>query len=103
MSSLPRQRGVTEFQPKGGCLSLTLTDLGQTISPKCNPYWLPNEILGFAWQGSYYSIHNGAKFSDWLICHNRKCCKGTFKAPCLVALRMLLQLTYCCLHNQCEY
>ena len=34
---------------------------------------------------------------------NRKCCKGTFKAPCLVALRMLLQLTYCCLHNQCEY
>ena len=30
---------------------------------------------------------------------NRKCCKGTFKAPCLVALRMLLQLTYCCLHN----
>ena len=35
--------------------------------------------------------------------NNRKCCKGTFKASCLVDLRMLLQLTYCCLHNQCEY
>ena len=41
----------------------------------------------------------------WVLIHpvNRKCCKGTFKAPCLVALRMLLQLTYCCLHNHCEY
>ena len=30
MSSLPRQRGVTEFQTKGGDLSLTLMVQGQT-------------------------------------------------------------------------
>ena len=30
MSSVPRQWGVTEFQPKAGGLSSTLTDQGQT-------------------------------------------------------------------------
>ena len=34
---------------------------------------------------------------------NRKCCNHTFTAPCLVALRMLLQLTYSSFDNQCEY
>ena len=34
---------------------------------------------------------------------NRKCGQGNFKAPCLVSLRMLLQLTYYCSHNQWEY
>ena len=33
----PRQRGVTEFQPKRGGLSLALMDQGQTNNPKCNP------------------------------------------------------------------
>ena len=60
MSSLPRQRGVAEFQPKGGGLSLTLMDQGQTNNPNCNPYQLPNENLGLAWLGSYYRTHNRA-------------------------------------------
>ena len=37
MTSLPRQRGVTEFQPKRGVLSLALMDQEQTNNPKCNP------------------------------------------------------------------
>ena len=37
MGSLPRQMGVTEFQPKRGGLSLTVTDQGETNNPKCNP------------------------------------------------------------------
>ena len=36
MSSLPRQRGVTEFQPKSGGFSLTLMDQGQTNNPECS-------------------------------------------------------------------
>ena len=50
ISSLPRQVGVAEFQPKGGGLSLILMDQRQTNNPKCSPKWLPNKILGFAWQ-----------------------------------------------------
>ena len=38
---------IKEFQSKRGGLSLTLTDQGQTNNPKCNPYQLLNEILGF--------------------------------------------------------
>ena len=34
MSSLPRQRGVTEFHPKRGVLSLALMDQEQTKNPK---------------------------------------------------------------------
>ena len=67
MSSLPRQRGVTELQPKRGGLSLTLMDQEQNNNPKCNPEQLPNKILGFSWQGSYYSTHNRTKYSDWPI------------------------------------
>ena len=37
MSSLPRQRRVTEFQPKGGGLSLTLMDQGQTNKLNITP------------------------------------------------------------------
>ena len=37
MISLPRQKGMTEFQPKGGGLFLTLMDQGQTNNPKYNP------------------------------------------------------------------
>ena len=46
-------------------------DQGQANNPKCNPLWLPNKILGFAQQDSYYSTHNRAKFSDWHICQTR--------------------------------
>ena len=61
------KRGVTEFQPKKDGLSLSLMDQGQTNNPKCKHNWLPNEILGLSWKGSYHSTHNRAKFSDWLI------------------------------------
>ena len=37
MISLPRQKGMTEFQPKGGGLFLTLMDQGQTNNPKYSP------------------------------------------------------------------
>ena len=37
MSSLPRQRGMTEFQPKRSVLSLTLTDQGQTNNLNITP------------------------------------------------------------------
>ena len=37
MSSMTRQRGVTEFQPKELFLSLTLMDEGQTNNPYITP------------------------------------------------------------------
>ena len=46
MSSLPRQRGVTEFQPERGGFSLTLTDQGQTNNRKCNPSGYPTKFWG---------------------------------------------------------
>ena len=33
MTSMPRQRGVTEFQPKKPCLTPTLMDEGQARNP----------------------------------------------------------------------
>ena len=33
MTSMPRQRGVTEFQPKEPCLTPTLMDEGQARNP----------------------------------------------------------------------
>ena len=56
---------ITQFYPKRGGLSLTLTDQGLTYNPKCNPKQLPNETLRFNWDGSTHSTHNTAKFWDW--------------------------------------
>ena len=54
-------------KPKRGGLSLTLTDQGQTYNPKCNPKRLPNETLGFSWDGSTHSAHNTDNFCDWSV------------------------------------
>ena len=58
-------------QPQNGGLSLTLTSHRQTYNPKCKPKQLPNETMGFSWDGSVHSMHNTAKFSDWLIFQNQ--------------------------------
>ena len=51
------------FTTKGG-LSLTLMSNGQPYNPKCKHKCLPNETLGFRWDGQMYSTHNTAKFPD---------------------------------------
>ena len=58
---------ITLFLPKRGGLSLTLIDQGQTYNPKCNPKQLPNETLGFSWDGSAHSAYNTAKFCNWSV------------------------------------
>ena len=58
---------ITLFQPQKGGLSLTLMIHRQTYNPECKPKQLPNETMGFSWDGSVHSMHNTAKFSDWLI------------------------------------
>ena len=42
-------------------------DQGQTYNPKCYPKWLPNETLGFNWDGSAHSAHNTANVCDWSV------------------------------------
>ena len=54
---------MTVFHPIKGGLSLTLTDQGQTYNPKWDPQWLPNQSLGFGWDGSTHRTHNTMKFS----------------------------------------
>ena len=39
----------------------------ETYNHKCNPKQLPNETLGFNWDGSTHSTHNTAKFCDWSV------------------------------------
>ena len=46
MSSMPRQRGVTEFQPKRVLLSLTLMDQGQTNNHNVIPSSYPMKFWG---------------------------------------------------------
>ena len=64
-------------------------DQGQTYNPKCNPKGLPNETLGFCWDGSAHSAHNTVRCSDWLesvpnqeqvSLVNRKLCKAHFSS-----------------------
>ena len=62
---------ITLFQPQKGCLSLTLMNHRQTYNPKCKLKCLPNENVGFSWDGSLHSAHNTAKLSDWLIFQNQ--------------------------------
>ena len=62
---------ITLSQPQKEGLSLTLTSHGQTYNPKCKPKHLPNETLGFSWDGHMYRMHNTAKFPDWLNSQNR--------------------------------
>ena len=57
-----RTQQITQFHSKRRGLSLT--EQGQTYSPKCNPKQLPNETLAFGWDGSAHSTHNTMKFSD---------------------------------------
>ena len=61
----------TLSQPQKGSLSLTLISHRQTYNPKCKPKCLPNENLGFSWDGCAYSMHNTAKFPDWLNSQNQ--------------------------------
>ena len=45
-------------------------DQGQTYNPKCNLKQLPNETIGFSWDGSTHSTHsthNTTKFCDWSV------------------------------------
>ena len=44
VSSLPRQKGVTEFQPERRSLSLTLTDQSWTNNPNVTPSSYPIKI-----------------------------------------------------------
>ena len=46
MSSMTRQRGVTEFQPKELFLIITLMDEGQTNDPKTFPSGYSTTFLG---------------------------------------------------------
>ena len=46
MSSLPKQRGVTEFLPKRGVLSLTLRDQGWVHNPNVAPRSYPMKFWG---------------------------------------------------------
>ena len=46
MSSLQRQRGVTEFQPKIGGLSLALMGQGQTNNLNITPSSYPTKFWG---------------------------------------------------------
>ena len=57
--------------PKRRGLSLTLMIHRQTYNPKCKPKRLTNKTLRFSWDGSMYSAHNKATFSDWLIFQNQ--------------------------------
>ena len=50
--------------PKGG-LSLTLMIHRQTYNSKCKPKCLPNETLGYSWDGLMYSTRSTAEFPDW--------------------------------------
>ena len=55
------------ISPQKGGLSLLLASHGHTYNPKCKPNQIPNENLGFSWDGCMYSMHNTAKASDWPI------------------------------------
>ena len=46
VSSIPRQRGVTEFLPNGGVLSLTLMDKGWVHHPNVTPSRYPMKFWG---------------------------------------------------------
>ena len=52
-------------------LSLILVDKGQAYNSKHKPQQLPNETLGFNWDGHAYSMHNITKIPDWLIFLNQ--------------------------------
>ena len=58
---MPRQRGVTEFLPKRG--SLSLMGQGWVHNTNVTPSSYPTEF-GVLWHGSAYSTHHKAKFSD---------------------------------------
>ena len=62
---------ITLFHPKRECLSLTLMIHRQTYSHKCKPKNLPNETLGFSWDGCIYTMYTPAKFHDWLNSQNQ--------------------------------
>ena len=66
MSSLSRQRGVTEFQPKRVVSIPNPMDKGQTNNPNVSP----SGYLGFACHGSSNNTDNTTKFPDWLIFQN---------------------------------
>ena len=48
MTSMPRQRGVTEFQPKEPCLTPTLMDEGQARNPNTTYNGYKMEFWKFA-------------------------------------------------------
>ena len=65
------------------------------------PEQLPNLILGFAWQGSYYSTHTTEqKVSDWLYLPNsrffigQECCQEYFNKYGLPLFTMGISYTY---------
>ena len=60
----------TQFNPKRRFIlnpNIPRTDL----QLKMYPYRLPNETLGFSWDGLMYSTHITAKFPDWFNSRNR--------------------------------
>ena len=52
-------------------LSLILVDQGQAYISKHKPQSLPNQNLGFDWDGHMYSVHNITNIPDWLIFLNQ--------------------------------
>ena len=58
MTSMPRQRGVTEFQPKKPCLTPTLMDEGQARNPNTTYNGYKMEFWKFVSHGSSYAQCN---------------------------------------------